>query len=355
MNSAASPRVSVLLAVHNDARFVAATLRSILDQTFAQFELVVVDDASTDGTADILQRTGDGRVRYFRNEQNLGQVPSLNRGLQSCRGELVARIDGDDVCAPQRLAAQVEHLDEHADVAGCATWTTEIDENDRVIGAVEPCGDPDHVRWSLCHTNRLYHPSMMLRRAVLERAGGYDPAYPATEDYELWTRLVAGGARLGVVPRALIRYRRRAGSLSATYADRQRRVGCQIATRYIGQLIGEPCDERTVALMRALMSWEHIDPHAAADGQVKAVTGLMSRVRDATLADASASTRVAADAEVAAQFVRQGRLLLKEAPDAAARLGLYVARLPGNRVAGIKLLPAAARCVAGQRRRRHPR
>lgn len=347
------PAVSVLLAVHNDAGFVGATLKSILDQTFGGFELVLIDDASTDGTAALLQASGDPRVRYFRNEVNLGQVPSLNRGLRLCRGELVARIDGDDLCEPDRLAAQVKYLADHPDLAGCATWTTEIDENDQVIGGLEPCADPDHVRWSLCHTNRLYHPSMTVRRAVYDEAGGYDPAYPATEDYELWTRLVAGGKRLGMVPQRLIRYRRRAGSLTATHADRQRRVGRAIATRYISRMIGSPWDEQTVGLMRTLMSWEQLDPAGVTPEQVKAVTRLMSEVRRASLAHASAAARAAADAEVAAQFVRHGRALLKDAPRLSAALGAYVARLSGNRLAGMKLIAAAARCAAGQWRRSH--
>ena len=118
MNADRTPHVSFLLAVHNDARFIGATLRSILDQTFDDFELVVVDDASTDGTADLLRSSGDRRIRYVRNEDNLGQVPSLNVGLKLCRGELVARIDGDDLCEPTRLAAQVKYLGDYPDIAG---------------------------------------------------------------------------------------------------------------------------------------------------------------------------------------------------------------------------------------------
>ena len=352
MNFVHAPHVSFLLAVHNDARFIAATLRSMLGQTFGDFELVVVDDASTDGTAEVLQGTADSRVRYFRNEVNVGQVPSLNRGLKLCRGDVVARIDGDDVCEPERLAEQVKYLRDHADIAGCATWTTEIDENDNVIGGTEPCADPDHVRWSLCHTNRLYHSSMTVRRAVLESAGGFDPAYPATEDYELWTRLIAGGARLGIVPRRLIRYRRHAGQMSSAHAGRQRRVGHQIAARYIARLVGSPIDEQTVALMRTLLSWEPLDPAAVDAPRVKAATELMRTIRGATLARAARSARAAGDAEVAAHLLRQARPLLKDVPRAAAAVAGYVARLPGHRVAGFKLLATAARCLAGRRRRR---
>lgn len=350
-----APKVSVLLAVHNDARFISATLDSILAQDFTDFELVLIDDASSDGTADIVKGVADPRIRYSRNGVNAGLAASLNRGLEMCEGEFIARIDGDDLCEPQRLTVQLQYLADHADLAGCASWTTEIDENDAIIGALEPCADPDYVRWSLCHTNRLYHPSMMLRRAVFELSGRYDPDYLATEDYELWTRMIAGGARLGIVPRRLIRYRRRAGSITSTHVNHQRRVGSQIASRYISQLIGHPCDEPTVALMRSLMSWQQAGFEPITREQVKAVTSLMGAVRQAALAGrdpAVRRSRAAADAEVADRLCRQARAMLKDAPSAAASLGAYVARLPGHRSEGLKLIATAGRCAIGRWRHR---
>ena len=350
MNGGPTPRVSFLLAVYNIERFLPATLDGIFAQTFTDFEVVAVDDASTDGTARILQSTGDPRLRYVRNESNVGQVPSLIRGTALCRGEFVARIDGDDVCEPQRLAAQVRYLNDHPNVAGCATWTTEIDEQDAVIGAVEPCGDVDYVRWSMCHTLRLYHPTMTVRRRAIEDGGGYDAAYPATEDYELWTRLVAAGKRLGVVEQRLVRYRRRAGSITDTNRELQRSVGRRIATRYVGAVLGRAADEQTVGLMKALLSWERLDP-ATSPGKLAGVLSLMADLRRRTLGTASARARAAADAEVSGHLLRQGRFLLKDGSSLSARIGRYVTRLPGHRAEGLKLLLDAVRCAAGRMRR----
>lgn len=347
-----TPHVSFLLAVYNDARFLPETLQSLFAQTFRDFEIVVIDDASTDATAEILQSTGDPRLRYFRNEENLGQVPSLNRGLKHCRGELIARIDGDDLCEPDRLAAQVEHLAAHPSMAGCATWTTEIDVHGVVQGATEPCGDPEHVRWSMCHTLRLYHPSMMVRRRVYEEAGGYDQTHPATEDYELWTRLVGNGSRLGIVPRRLIRYRRREGSISHLNHERQRRVGHQLATRYTSQILGHTCEEPVVVLMRDLLSWTRLDPAVVSARSVAEALRLMKELRTRVLSSACKAARAAADEEVAEHLTRHGRLLLKDAPDISARLGLYVARLPGHRGTGSRLAGEALRCLAGRTRAR---
>lgn len=350
MSATSPPRVSFLLAVHNDEPFLPATLRGIFAQTFSDFELVAVDDASTDATARILQASGDPRVRYVRNDVNVGQVPSLIRGTALCRGELVARIDGDDVCEPQRLAAQVQFLDERPHLAGCATWTTEVDEHDNVVGAVEPCGEPDYVRWHMGHTLRLYHPTMTLRRKAVVDAGGYDAAYPATEDYELWTRLVAAGRKLGVVEQRLVRYRRRSGSISDTNRERQKSVGRRISTRYVGQLLGRPADEATVGVMKTLLSWEQLAA-ATPPAQVAAALALMAAFRRHTLTRATPRARQSADAEVAGHLLRQGRLLLKDAPALSAKLATHVTGLPNHRLAGLRLLATAGRCVAGRMRR----
>ena len=342
-----APAVSVLMAVHNDARFLPETLAGVLGQTFRDFEFVVVDDASTDGTADVLRAACDARVRVVCNEVNRGQVPSLNRGLALCRGEIVARIDGDDVCEPQRLAAQVRHLADHPGLAGCATWTTEIDEAGRAIGAQEPPGDPDYVRWSLGHTLRLYHPTMAVRRAVYETAGGYDESHRATEDYALWARVVAGGGALGVVERRLVRYRRRAGQLSALHAGHQRDVAVRTAAEYLGATLGRRVDAAAVGLMRSLLSWEAAVPSASLGDALR----LMSDHRRATLGRAAPAVRAAADAEVAGHLLRQGRAWLAGAPASAARLGQYVAGLPGHRAGGARLVADAARCAVGRVRR----
>ena len=350
MNPDRPPRVSFLLAVHNVEAFLPATLQGIFAQTFTDFELVAVDDASTDDTARILQCAADARLRTVRNDVNVGQVPSLVRGAALCRGELIARIDGDDVCEPHRLEAQVKLLDENPGLAGCATWTTEVDEHDNVIGAVEPCGDVDYVRWHMGHTLRLYHPTMTIRRAALEAAGGYDAAYPATEDYELWTRLVAGGQKLGVVEQRLVRYRRRSGSISDTNRERQKSVGRRISTRYVGQLLGRAVDDMTIGVMKTLLSWEQIDP-ATPPARVADALALMGEFRRHVLARAAGRARRAADGEAAERLLRQGRHLLKDAPALSAKLARYVTGLPGHRLAGIQLLATAARCVAGRVRR----
>ena len=340
-----TPRVSFLLATYNDARFLPETLAGILGQTFGDFELVAVDDASTDDTPRLLQSTGDSRVRYFRNDQNLGHVGSLERGLGLCRGDFIARIDGDDICESQRLARQVELLDRDATLAGCCTWTTEIDDDGRPNGQTsEPFPDASHVRWSMAHTLRLYHPTMTLRRDALEAVGGYDTDTLAMEDYDLWTRMVAGGHPLGVVPERLVRYRRRPGSITAKHAEHQQAKALPVATRYMSTILGHKVDAGAVALMRQLFAWNEMPPC-----DIRPSLRLMRAWRRAALRDATPEAWQAADREAATAIERRALTWLRDGPAAAWPLARYLSQLPGHRLAGLRLAARVARCQLGSR------
>src|SRR5581483_9035667 len=204
-----TPKVTLLLAVHNGEPYIGEAVQSVLDQTFTDFELLVVDDASTDETVGIVERLGDGRVRILRNEHNVGQVPALNRGLLEARGEYVARLDADDACLPTRLARQVEVLDAEPRVALVGTWMDAVDDRGRLIGRLQKTLD-DYVDF-LYHTliMRVYvsHPSAMYRREPVVRLGCYDEATGPAEDKDLWRKLALERFEARIVPEALVRYR----------------------------------------------------------------------------------------------------------------------------------------------------
>lgn len=208
--------VSVLLPVRNGAAHLEAALRSVLAQSHRALEVVVLDDASTDGSGDIAAAVKDSRVRVVRFDvpQGLGRV--LNRGWELTEGEFIARMDADDVCEPDRLAVQVDVLRRRPALAGCGSWI-------RVIGA----GRPFLARYPVGeHTLRAYalfdnplaHPSVCLRRVAFEQAGlRYDEAARAAQDYELWVRALEV-LPLDNVPRALLRYRQHAAAVTAQRA-----------------------------------------------------------------------------------------------------------------------------------------
>jgi hypothetical protein len=202
------------MSVFNDVEFVDAALQSVLGQSLRDFELLVVDDASADGSAAALARVDDPRLRVIRNETNLGLTRSLVKGLTQARGRYVARMDADDVALPWRLDRQVAFMETHPDVGVLGGDCELIDAEDRPLGpATYPTTDLE-IRWRSLLANPFAHPTVMLRRDVLTRFGlTYDPAFRTAQDYDLWVRLlgVTRGANLG---EPILRYRMRHGVTS---------------------------------------------------------------------------------------------------------------------------------------------
>jgi glycosyltransferase involved in cell wall biosynthesis len=216
------PRVAVLMAVFNGEDYVGQALSSILTQSFADFEFIVVDDGSTDRTAEIIRSYDDPRIRLLTNAQNLGLARSLNRGLSEARGEFVARQDADDISEPDRLRRQIEFLDANPTVALAGTWYTEIDRDGQPRRRrALPSSDMD-IRWSLLFFCPFVHSSVMWRRLpVSTQVGTYDEALRYSMDFDLWTR-VARRFPIANLEEHLVRMRLHPGSMSMTFGDSAR-------------------------------------------------------------------------------------------------------------------------------------
>lgn len=196
----ASPRVTVLMTVYNDERHVAQAIDSVLAQTHRDFELLIVDDGSTDGTAAILARyaAADPRIRVLT-QPNSGTTAAANAGLEQARGLYVARLDSDDLSHPDRLAIEVAFLDAHPEVALVGGGSEIIDDSGEVIGVRNVrTADPSRT---LPHRCIYQHSDVMFRRDVALRVGAYRPKFRNAQDYDLWLRIseVAGIAKLDVV------------------------------------------------------------------------------------------------------------------------------------------------------------
>jgi glycosyltransferase involved in cell wall biosynthesis len=182
-------RVSVVMSVYNGDRFLRKAVDSILDQTYRDLELVVIDDGSTDGSAAILAGIADRRVRVVR-QANAGLTRSLNRGIGLSSGAYVARMDADDVAHPRRLERQVAFMDAHPEVGLLGTAYDEIDAEDRVVGRRVFPTDDATLRATLIRYNPFFHASVMMRRDLLQEVGVYDERIPSSvQDYELWFRI----------------------------------------------------------------------------------------------------------------------------------------------------------------------
>jgi glycosyltransferase involved in cell wall biosynthesis len=187
-----APRVTVLISAYNEERFLAEAIDSVLAQTFPLFEIVVVNDASTDRSGAIAAGYRDPRVRVIENSSNLGPGPSLNRGLASIRSEYVARLDADDLCFPQRLAMQVEFLDAHPEVAAVGCQAVVIDARGRRVRRLETWYETTEwgIRWRRIFQMPLIHSAAMFRRAIVwDLLGGYEERYRFGEDFELFDRI----------------------------------------------------------------------------------------------------------------------------------------------------------------------
>jgi len=182
------PAVSVLMSVYNGAPWVRDAVASVLAQTAGDLELIVIDDGSTDATPELLAAVRDSRVRTER-QARVGLTRALNQALTRARAPLVARLDADDLALPERLARQRAFLDAHPDVGLLGTGARAVDAAGREVAWIRPPEDDGALRRVLIRRNPFVHSSVMMRRAVVERAGGYDETLPVAQDYDLWMRM----------------------------------------------------------------------------------------------------------------------------------------------------------------------
>ncbi len=185
-----TPRVTVLMPVYNGEKYLREAIESILSQTFADFEFLIINDGSTDRTAEIIASYKDRRIRLIPNESNLGLIATLNRGLRLSRGEYIARMDADDISLPRRLEKQVQFMDRHPRVGVCGTRFRTIGDEKNIRGRMVKT-DPDMIRCGLLFSSMLAHPTIMMRKDLIERHNLlYNPEFVHVEDFELWVRML---------------------------------------------------------------------------------------------------------------------------------------------------------------------
>ena len=200
------PLVTVIMPVYNGEAYIREAIDSILSQTFGDFELLILNDGSSDRSAAIVKSYQDPRIRLIENPTNLGLIPTLNRGLQLARGMFIARMDCDDRSLPQRFVRQLEFLRAHPNVGICGAWMEAIGEREGYIWRYPI--EPERIRASLLFESVLAHPSVMMRRELLERHGlCYSVTYQDAEDYGLWFEAAQHFA-LANLSEVLVQYRK---------------------------------------------------------------------------------------------------------------------------------------------------
>jgi glycosyltransferase involved in cell wall biosynthesis len=247
-----SPRISVLLPVYNSEKYVGEAIASILAQTFADFELIIINDGSTDNTAAVVRKYADPRLRFIDNPQNQGLIAVLNQGLDLCTGEYIARMDSDDISLPERLAQQLAFMEAHPAVGVLGT---------QIEGFPQPKSmrQPEKVgAVDLLERCCVWHPTVILRRDIFIRYQlRYDPRFVATEDYELWSRAVRV-TQIANLPVVLLRYRWHEAQICATQRQTQRKNDALVKQNILTFLTHDPARQKQLKQLASGKRWRGI-------------------------------------------------------------------------------------------------
>lgn len=239
------PMVSVLLPVYNAQETVARAIQSILRQTFQEFELLVINDGSRDGSLEVVKRFRDPRIRVIDLTRNGGLVAALNLGLDVARGELIARQDADDESMPRRLELQCAALSKNARLLAVGA-ALQIMRNGRRSGEIwRYPATAVAARWQSLFKTPVAHSAVTFRRDSVVGVGGYLEDYRYAEDYELWSRLLQIG-NIGSLSESLLKYDVGVGGVSRAKANEQRVIHCRIAENNMRRLIDSEIENNVV-------------------------------------------------------------------------------------------------------------
>jgi glycosyltransferase involved in cell wall biosynthesis len=206
--SEGTPNVTVLMSVYNGLPYLEGAVNSILNQTFSDFEFLIIDDYSNDESREKLKRLENQyeRIRVILHSKNRGLGYSLHEGVREAQGKWIARMDDDDISCSHRLERQLEYLSDNPDIDVLGSWVEDIDkEGNKIDKRTYPVehSDIERIIW----TNPLIHPTVIFRKSAIKSVGSYDPSIRKRQDYELWFRCLEGGLRFGNVPELLLKYR----------------------------------------------------------------------------------------------------------------------------------------------------
>ena len=236
-----APDVSVVMSVYNGEEHLEKAIRSILNQTFSDFEFVIVNDGSTDATRTIVERLAENDTRIVLiNQSNTGLTQALCNGVAAARAPLIARMDADDISAPDRLARQVHVLASRPDCVAVTCHIEHFFDDGTIRSTATHIGPEPLIPLYNVFSNRIGgHGQVMFRKSDYEAVGGYDPAFRYSQDYDLWARLLDRGS-FAVVEEVLYRWRVGHGSITDKNKSAQLDCALQISMREFEKLTGEP-------------------------------------------------------------------------------------------------------------------
>ncbi len=243
------PLVTVLMALYNGGEYLKETVRSVLNQTYRNFEFLIVNDCSTDNSLAVIESFHDERIKVHTNERNLGQTPSLNAGLALARGEYFARMDGDDLALPQWLEAQLDYIQKYPQHSVVSSYAVAIDEKNRIKKLYKPPQDRQNIILRSLITPPIHHVGSIFKKKDIIDNGGYDNRYVYAADYELWERLIRNNLQITTNPEILVAIREHGRSVSRSeHGRRDLEEIKELAGKNISQFVDIRFSEAEISL-----------------------------------------------------------------------------------------------------------
>ena len=268
-----TPTITVVMPAYNAATYLDEAVTCILNQTFRDFEFIIINDGSTDNTGSILDRYKklDSRIRVYHQE-NQGMIAALNRGCQLARGKYIARMDADDVSVANRLERQLSYIEAHPDIGILGSWIS-IEKNSRIVDQWCPPTNSKRLKWELFFGVCVAHPSVLMRREVIERLNFYRPDASHGEDGDLWFRASAI-TEFGNVPEVLLKYRVWPKSTSQVHSQLRSQAHITLLASFIKDVCNlEPPIEAVTGLRQL-----RVGPRFQSLGQIRLTALLVEKL-----------------------------------------------------------------------------
>lgn len=235
------PKITVLMPVYNAEKFVSEAIESVLNQTFTDFEFLIINDASTDGSEQIISSYKDTRIRYYKNRKNQGVARTLNIGLKLAKGSYIARMDADDIFLLNKLEQQYEILKKDKNLVIICSHFDYVDERGNFLSSFKLAPSPEEIYYELQFRNCIGHPTVIFNKEIiLNEFKGYNEEYEV-EDYDLWLR-ISKKYKIVKMDKMLLKVRRSRQSKTELYGNKMLESGAIITQNNLQSLIGKPID-----------------------------------------------------------------------------------------------------------------
>lgn len=264
-------KVTVLMPVYNAAKFIDEAIDSILSQSFKDFEFLIINDGSTDGSKKIILSYKDPRIKFFENKKNLGVARTLNRGLRLAKGKYIARMDADDIAFPERLKLLSQEFGKDNQLAVVSSYYNIIDEAGNYLYANQDVFSPEEIYYTLQFRNCLGHPTVMFNKdIIIKEFSGYDEECEA-EDYDLWLRLVSK-YKFRKIKKRLLKLRIHSKSRIGSFSNYINQSAFLLAYNNLSLMISQPIDIKTAKILTDYQAGQ------SSPGQIKLAMQVLRKI-----------------------------------------------------------------------------